>query len=536
MSYSVGKEAFSKYANDVIQAMISIQTNSVEGNDPLKSYLISGWQRLCLLLEKDILPYMRLIMPSLFKMVQDVLNASSKAPQETEQHLTNEEVAEKKFKENVNTSATEDAELAVRMLCVFIDELGTSYSEFVESTVELLVPIVDFNTNDTIRKIVASCLPKLLRCTANSLQSGTAMQIIYNLARAFNGVLWNAIATEFEPEVIIDQIEALREILSIAGRFLTGEEVQEYCNKIIVVLQESDNRKSENESYKHQEDVEEEEIKVLERDNEKEDELHDSVADLLGALFASHQELTLPFVEFLYTNILSKTLGNNQASNQHINFSLQIISDMIEYLGIKHLPDKWVALTEALIKYAVYSQAVIRQPAVYALGVLAEKNPEEFQAIADHVIQTLRQAIQIPIHSQDEKIEYGNAQDNSVAALGKIVKALGDKVNFQEILQFWLKYLPLRYDKEEAIHQHQFLTEIVMQRPELVLGASGENLPKVLSIFGDIVDTKISNAQIKQNIQTVLAQFMSNDSTKALTLNAVQHLSEIQKAKLQKLI
>ena len=64
----------------------------------------------------------------------------------------------------MNTSATEEAEIAVNMLTVFIDELGGDYAEFVGGTVDLLVPMVNFSTNDNIRKCVAKSLPKLLKC------------------------------------------------------------------------------------------------------------------------------------------------------------------------------------------------------------------------------------------------------------------------------------------------------------------------------------------------------------------------------------
>ncbi len=74
------------------------------------------------------------------------------------------------------------------------------------------------------------------------------------------------------------------------------------------ILQESDKRKKENEEFKQEGDVEDEELEVIERDNQKEDELHEAVVGVCGALFATHKELTLPFVNFIYNNILTKAL------------------------------------------------------------------------------------------------------------------------------------------------------------------------------------------------------------------------------------
>lgn len=89
------------------------------------------------------------------------------------------------------------------MLSVFIDELGGEYSEYIEGTIELILPMVNFSTNDEIRNVVAKCLPKLLKCFKESNKENKDI-ILGNLAKEFNKVLWTAINTEFEPSVIIN--------------------------------------------------------------------------------------------------------------------------------------------------------------------------------------------------------------------------------------------------------------------------------------------------------------------------------------------
>ena len=79
-------------------------------------------------------------------------------------------------------------------------------------------------------------------------------------------------------------------------------------------------------------------------------------------------------------------------------------------------------------------------------------------------------------------------------AIGKIVKCHGGSFDPKPVLKAWLKYLPLRSDKQEGCIQHEFLADIMLQSPDLLLANPPENLhtlTKIMCIYGDIVDTKV---------------------------------------------
>lgn len=50
----------------------------------------------------------------------------------------------------------------------------------------------------------------------------------------------------------------------------------------------SDKRKAENEKYKKEDDLEEEEIELINEDNDTEEDLHVSIAELMGTMFKTH--------------------------------------------------------------------------------------------------------------------------------------------------------------------------------------------------------------------------------------------------------
>lgn len=70
--------------------------------------------------------------------------------------------------------------------------------------------------------------------------------------------------------------------------------------KMFDVMNESENRKKDNEKWRG-EDLEEEQLDHLKDSDLDEDTLYVALGDLMGILFKTHKELTLGIVELLYT-------------------------------------------------------------------------------------------------------------------------------------------------------------------------------------------------------------------------------------------
>ena len=54
--------------------MIHIQESKFEQTDPQKTYVLAGWQRLCLVYGQELGAYLDRILPSLFALVENVIN------------------------------------------------------------------------------------------------------------------------------------------------------------------------------------------------------------------------------------------------------------------------------------------------------------------------------------------------------------------------------------------------------------------------------------------------------------------------------
>jgi hypothetical protein len=66
---SVGPDMFRPAAHQLIQLMINLQSSQFEQTDPQKSYILAGWQRLCLVYGRELGAYLENILPSLFTLV-----------------------------------------------------------------------------------------------------------------------------------------------------------------------------------------------------------------------------------------------------------------------------------------------------------------------------------------------------------------------------------------------------------------------------------------------------------------------------------
>lgn len=60
---------FKHAAPKLIQLMINLQSSQFEQTDPQKSYILAGWQRLCLVYGRELAGSLDQILPSLFNLV-----------------------------------------------------------------------------------------------------------------------------------------------------------------------------------------------------------------------------------------------------------------------------------------------------------------------------------------------------------------------------------------------------------------------------------------------------------------------------------
>lgn len=304
---------------------------------------------------------MQRILPSLFNLVKVVFDLQRGQLQPNSADTTGDK------DEAFHTYDNEEAEIAINMLAVFIEELKDKFFPYVETCTQLIVPLCEFNTDENIRRSSAKCLVSLIEnVKSTGQQSG-----LFQGAKYFLGVILEAAKKEFDPEVIIDQVDCLKEIVdTVTLPFMTAQEVNELSDQVFKLLLESDQRKAENEKIKKDEEIDDDEKDMIEEENQTEEELHVKIAEFIGVLFKTHRDQVQPLFDLICSSILPKVLDPQLSAKMH-QFGLFLIDDIIEHLGFAYAGAKFIDFAKALSLYANDKVCYVRQAAVYGIGIQA---------------------------------------------------------------------------------------------------------------------------------------------------------------------
>lgn len=97
--------------------------------------------------------------------------------------IQNVKSEQSKKKINITTDEIEEKDVAIQMITVFIDELGGAFAEWIEPTSKLLLSLLNFEANDSIRNSSAAALPGLTRCVKEANPQN--MQYLTGIARSY---------------------------------------------------------------------------------------------------------------------------------------------------------------------------------------------------------------------------------------------------------------------------------------------------------------------------------------------------------------
>lgn len=125
------------------------------------------------------------------------------------------------------------------MLNVFVEELKEMYFPYAKQTADILIPLLQKHSNEEIKKEACRCLPNLVHAVKL-----VNVEDSFILAKRFIEILIEATEKEFETDVVIDEIESLKEIIvKLDCRFLNSQELSAFSERIIKMLMTSEQRK-----------------------------------------------------------------------------------------------------------------------------------------------------------------------------------------------------------------------------------------------------------------------------------------------------
>ena len=543
---AVGKEKFKVHMKQVIETLYHIQEFELESQDPQKSFLLSAWQRLCLILKKDLVPYIELLIPSLLKLAASVpgisISGAKHGPVDLEKaarELMETTVPSKEEKSkmiHVTTTDIEEKEAAINMLGVLIDELSEFLDRYVESFSKIVLHVITRSGVETLRQAAAMSLKGLVKAAKNGKNVAATPEYIANLVRTFLEALVKSALDEEEPDPLCVEVIAMKDVLEEGGKCLDTPALQKIFEICVKLIEASNKRKIANSDLKESENADEADVEFTHEEEEKENELQLEIAQLMGCLFKFHPNEAFCFVNLLYPVMLSDML-KPESSKQDKQFALFLIIDMTEHLGYSRIPTLYPTFCDYILNFSQSNESGIRQACLYGIGAIAKNGGEYFLKIAEKCYQALSQAIECPMSGNANKKKWKAAKDNGISSLGKLIKLHGkSSASVANLIKYWLQYLPLKVDFEEGLIQNEMLADMILTDSVAALGVNGENLEQILKIFVSVIESEQVNEQISLKISKALNFLASIPQVKDKIGEIGKAFSLEEKEKLEKCI
>ena len=255
ISSSICKDNFKNYLEKFINIMIYLQENVGEKEDPQRYYILSAWQRLVLTLGQDFIPYLDKMFPSFLKLAQSEpeIKSTNEIVKESLQSLL-KDAAKKKKTFNMNTSETEEKEIAIETINSFAVELKELFLPYVSQSSNVVIECLRYLPNSDIRKSAAKCITSLMYVVKKSdIPSEHKINCSKNFLMRLNEALDKEDYTDVKSQFLL----AMRKIMKIIGPVFNENESKDFLLKIWGLIIQSKKKQKEIEDENTEESGEE---------------------------------------------------------------------------------------------------------------------------------------------------------------------------------------------------------------------------------------------------------------------------------------
>lgn len=503
-------ERFEKFATPLVLEMIDIVQHDIsyDSADPQKSFLLSGFQRLALVMPEKLAPHLDAAMASLLHMAQASLGEGEAGA-------------------GAHTSLGEETELALQMMSSFLQNMPSHMVRYEEQIYAMMNLIIDKTLAAEVRVSaldVLGMLAKLYR----SHPTASNQQVLRRIVER----IWKVVEAEEDGETVADELQILEKVLKYSENCFGEAELTQLYARCKTEIQRSIERRA-----KLAEDIDEEDdaqdVQLAQKEREEiEEQVRVQISNIIGAMFKSHGATALPVFHLAVTELVNPAL----ATPEGLKFALFLIDDAVEHLKALIPQPLLLYFLNAMVVNAQHKELSVRQACVFGMGVAALALGEQFEPVFENCYQAVAAVAALPAPGDASVKEHKACLDNCFSAQGKMVSALGGKLGeerLRPLLQHWLEGLPMLEDHKEGVLNLQMLLRLLQASPQLVLGADFARLHKLLQVFALVYhQKKVSTAQIDAGIQAWTRQLLANEQMKAgvLALPLEDHVKEFLNA------
>ncbi|KAI5591351.1 hypothetical protein BDE02_04G073600 [Populus trichocarpa] len=445
---AVGKEKIRDDTDMVVKMLISLQRSELEANDPMRCQLLQAWARLGKCLGKEFKPYMSVSIPRLLRSAK--IGSYVLIPE--------------------NPDNVDESDGSIRALILgerkiwiktkVLEEKKEGLSVWIEEVAQTLVPFLNFQLNEEIRRVAASAMPVLLKSSKEAKQKGNLElsdeSPFEKLCSDVLPALVKALSKESLPEIAAIILDSLEECMKMSGPVLDEDQTDLFLKKIMNVL----NSRSKVGD-----------IDVIKQTLQEEQKVYDKAVDCLATFIRIQKSSFSPFLGKLLPCI--QLMWEKDKIAKERRTGLRIFCDVAKQFPEEACRQYNICLL-FLFEACKDENPEVLEVAVQAIGIFAEFGAfYALKAVIDHP-----KALQI---------EYVMAHDAAVSALGKFLQFHREKLNAAQFLKTWLRHLPLENNLNEAKVAHHQLCSLVEVSDVELLGPKKKNLHKIVTVYAEIL-------------------------------------------------
>ena len=511
------KEKFAPYLETLITEMVNIQNNDIQnGFDPQRAFILSGWQRVCLLFGKDLTSYMPLIVPGVLKTINELNKFESSEG------------------ENIKTDSTEEIDQCIQTISLFLEYVGEAMMPFAEQIFNILISIIEKSPNEDTKLTALDCIPILIKLLKKS--NADASSIASNISEK----IWKFMETEESTTTLTEFCYTIQKLYKYAGPIFSEEGLLVIYQRCKSHLMKSVERKAkaEEDIDIDEEEAEEGDIEdIIDERKGMEEDFMIEIANILGSLIKSHQEKSLKLFEVIYNELIIPSINSSEVKSKQ--FGLFLIDDSIEHIGNFLSKDTLKFFLELLLKNSESDELDIRQCSFFGIGIAAQKlGTDAFCPFFEQTVGVLNKMISVERKQDQDQNHFQTAKDNGVSSFGKIIELLGPNIPEEkliELLKFWISHLPILKDKQESIPQHFLLMKVLEKYSAQIINGNNQIMKHLIHCFSMIYKrNKLSNNEIDTFIVNIIKQLVNKEDTKQLLTNC--GLSESEKEFVDKIL
>jgi len=525
IAFSVGKEKFLPDSKEIMNIMYETQQSNLNHDDPQVGFLRTSWARICNTLGNDFEPYLQYIMPPILAGI----NIKAEVVVEDEDSVDEREgfnyvpIVDKVV--GINTADMQEKAAACKMIYQYATALRSAFFPYVREVATALVPLINFFFNDDVRSSTVGSLAALVDVVV--AKGPEQKPLLAELAGKIFENLLIVIDSEVDMDIYLLEVGTLCDVIDRVGSGVFTEQQMAAACKLV-----HQEMKKKIKAIKAAREEEEEDVQDEVNDEDENETISNceeaitELADVLGKLLKWNgpQFVGIYGQEF---SLFNAGLLATTSSAVERQVGICIFDDLIEFGGPQAL--NFIGTFLPLVsEYIADSSPSVRQAAVYGMGICGQNGGDIFGLVARQVLERLHLVVRAP----DAKDEDNNVcTENAISAIGRIVRFQAAKIDFEASLDAWLKLLPILEDTEESKVVYNNLLYFIQHHSAAVFGEGGRNLPLILSIFAQTLDTDLLDAQLSTSFRQIMQQMQASFPADTLQA-ALRALPEEQRAKL----